>query len=185
MLTAPTPLTAPIPPLAVSAGQEVFFVLDSNLVVILALELALGLDPSTCCSPSWRGAMAPWVGRLVLRTLFLASQVLCAQMLLSGEGDTLIALQGLTGAVGMVAFTYFLPYVFHAILSTEPLSRTRKQWAVLNVLIGLVLMLTGVASSTAELLGSSTGLFAGTCKLSWTFAPQSPLDPCNASGIPS
>ena len=31
-----------------------------------------------------------------------------AQLLLSGEGDTIFALQSLIGAVGMTAFTYFL-----------------------------------------------------------------------------
>ena len=40
--------------IGVQALQEFFFVLDSDLVVMLAIELAIGLDPSTCCAPSWR-----------------------------------------------------------------------------------------------------------------------------------
>ena len=43
-------------------------------------------------------------------------QVFIAEMLLSGEGDTLFALQSLCGSVGMVAFTFFLPYIFYMAL---------------------------------------------------------------------
>ena len=59
--------------IAVQCVQEVFFVLESNLVVVLALELQLGLDPSACCAPPWRG-VPPWLGRLALRTILLGSQ---------------------------------------------------------------------------------------------------------------
>ena len=38
-------------------------------------------------------------------------------MLLSGEGDTLLALQGLIGAVGMAAFTYCLPCALDSLYS--------------------------------------------------------------------
>ena len=169
--------------IGVQAAQELFFVLDSNLVVMLAIELAVGLDPSACCAPGWRG-VAPWVGRLMVRTAFLASQVFCAQMLLSGEGDTLLSLQGLTASVGMVAFTYFLPYVFYAILSPRPLSTSRKVWAGLNVVLGMVVMVAGFGSSLAELLDGTGGMFNGKCRLPYAYAPMSPLDPCNISGLP-
>jgi len=53
------------------------------------------------------------------------SQVLVAQMLLSGEGDTLFALQSLIGAVGMTAFTYFMPYLLLLLLAPAPLPRLR------------------------------------------------------------
>ena len=168
--------------IGVQAAQELFFVLDSNLVVMLAIELAVGLDPSAC-APGWRG-VAPWVGRLMVRTAFLASQVFCAQMLLSGEGDTLLSLQGLTASVGMVAFTYFLPYVFYAILSPRPLSTSRKVWAGLNVVLGMVVMVAGFGSSLAELLDGTGGMFNGKCRLPYAYAPMSPLDPCNISGLP-
>ena len=163
--------------------------LDSDLVVMLAIELSLGLDPSTCCGPSWhprtwRRGVPPWLGRLGLRTLFLSSQVFCAQMLLSGEGDTLLSLQSLTASIGMVAFTYFLPFLFHAILSPTPLSRSRKAWAAVNVLIGVFMMVAGFGASLRELFDGSGGLFAGDCHLAWSYAPQSPDDPCNISGIP-
>ena len=168
-------------------------------VTILAIELSLGLDPSACCGPPWRGparrhaaptrrwpAVPPWLGRLGLRTLFLASQVFCAQLLLSGEGDTLLSLQSLTGSIGMVAFTYFLPYAFMLVLTPpDELSTPRTLWAALNIAFGVVVMLSGLGSSIAELAESSAGVFAGDCKLQWSFAPLSPDDPCNASGLPA
>lgn len=170
---------------AVQAMQELFFVLDSDLVVMLAIELQCGLDPAACAAPLWRGAIPPWLGRLGLRTTFLASQIFCAQMLLSGEGDTLLSLQSLTASVGMVAFTYFLPYVLHAVLSPRPLSRARKAWAALNISLGLVVMVAGFGSSLGELLAGARegGLFAGQCKLTYGYAPQNPADPCNISGV--
>jgi proton-coupled amino acid transporter len=176
--------------IAVQALQEFFFILDSDLVVMLAMELAVGLDPSTCCAPTWhprtwRRGLPPWLGRLGLRSAFLASQVFCAQMLLSGEGDTLLSLQALTASVGMVAFTYFLPYVFALLLSPTPLGPWRKAWAGVNIAIGLAMAVGGFGSSLGELLEGSTGLFNGDCKLQWAYAPQSPGDPCNLSGIPS
>ena len=42
-------------------------------------------------------------------------------------------------------------------------------------------------SSLVELLGAAKGdggLFSGECKLSYAYAPASPLDPCNISGLP-
>ena len=108
-------------------------------------------------------------------------------MLLSGEGDTLLSLQSLTASIGMVAFTYFLPYVLHAVLAPHPLSTARKLWAGLNVSLGLVMMVAGFGSSMAELIGAAGaagGLFAGECKLQYSYSPASPLDPCNVSGLP-
>ena len=111
-------------------------------------------------------------------------QVFLAQMLLSGEGDTLVALQSLIGSVGMVAFTYFLPYVFDAILSRTPLSTGRKAWAAINVVLGIVMMVAGLGSSLTELFEGAQGLFAGTCHLQWSYAPFSRADPCHDSGLP-
>ena len=72
-------------------------------------------------------------------------------MLLSGEGDTLLSLQSLTASIGMVAFTYFLPFLFHAILSPTPLSRSRKAWAAANVLIGVFMMVRRVLTVESRL----------------------------------
>ena len=164
--------------------QELFFVLESNLVLVLAMELRLCIDPSRACSPPWRG-LPPAVARFGLRTAFLALQVLVAQMLLSGEGDTLIALQALIGSVGMAAFTYFIPYLLQAELSSTPVSTARRGWGAANIALGGLLMLAGLWSSMSDLVEASPGLFAGICKLPYAYAPRSEADPCHLSGVPS
>lgn len=141
-------------------SQEFFFVLESNLVIVLSIELWLGINPSESFSGRWHG-MSPFVARFTFRTLFLAFQesskllmqtatcalvlstlvttwiqVFVAQMFLSGEGDLLLSLQALVGAVGMTAFTYFLPYVLLAELSPVPLTLWRKSWLIVNIVIG-------------------------------------------------
>lgn len=63
--------------------------------------------------------MRPVVFRLFFRSLWLGSQVLLAEMLLSGEGDTLFALQSLVGSVGMLALTFLLPFGFHLALHPQ------------------------------------------------------------------
>uniref|UniRef100_A0A7S3APB8 Amino acid transporter transmembrane domain-containing protein n=1 Tax=Haptolina ericina TaxID=156174 RepID=A0A7S3APB8_9EUKA len=168
--------------LAIQIVQELFFVLESNLVLLLAIELRLKIDPSRIFRPLWRG-IPPVLARLVLRTGFLAAQVVIAQMLLSGEGDTLLALQGLIGAVGMAAFTYCLPFVLQTELSTAPLSFGRKCWNGTNIAIGGVVMLAGLWSSLSDLIEASPGIFAGACRLPFAYAPESEADPCHVSGI--
>ena len=62
--------------------------------------------------------------------------MLVAQLLLSGEGDTIFALQSLIGAVGMTAFTYFLPYVFLLAMATDlgqPITPGRRAWCYCNI----------------------------------------------------
>ena len=59
--------------LAIQIVQELFFVLESNLVLLLAIELRLKIDPSRIFRPLWRG-IPPVLARLVLRTGFLAAQ---------------------------------------------------------------------------------------------------------------
>ena len=163
--------------------QQLFFILDSNLVCVLAVELALGLQPSACVTPAWHGA-PPWAGRLALRTLYLGSQLLLAQALLAGEGDLLLSLQSLIGAVGMTAFTYFLPFLIHASLSRAPLSAARKAWAAVNVTIGLLVMAAGLVAAVRDLSQSAGGYFSGTCKLKYAYSPRSESDPCSLSGLP-
>jgi hypothetical protein len=112
-----------------------------------------------------------------------AWQVFVAQLLLAGEGDTLVALQSLIGAVGMTAFTYFLPYVLILMLAPTPPSRWRRYWYLANIALGLTVMLAGLSSSLYELVSSSAGFFAGTCRLEYAYAPESPHDPCYLSGL--
>ena len=107
-----------------------------------------------------------------------------AQLLLSGEGDTLMALQSLIGAVGMTAFTYFLPYLLMIMLSDKPLPTWRLRWSWLNIGIGIGVMVCGLWTSVDALASSSAGFFAGLCKLEYAYAPESPHDPCYISGLP-
>ena len=75
-------------------------------------------------------------------------------------------------------------YLLHAILSPTPLSRARKIWAAVNTGLGLVMMVAGFGAALADLLGTKDkGLFDGQCSLSYAYAPESPRDPCNISGI--
>ena len=158
--------------------QELYFLYSTNLVLMLAIELGLGLDPSAACAPRWRG-LPPWVARLLLRGALFASQTFVAQLLLAGEGDTLIALQSLIGAVGMTAFTYFLPYGLLLMMSPDDaITPARRAWCVGNIAIGMVVTVAGVYFSLDELVGSSAGLFAGDCKLEYAYSPSSPDDPC-------
>ena len=126
----------------------------------------------------------PWLLRLLVRSLFLGSQVFVAQLLLSGEGDRLIAVQSLIGAIGMTAFTYFLPYVLLIALAPVPLGAGRLAWMTLNIAAGLIVMFAGLASSVEELYSSSSGFFDGECRLEYTYSPESPDDPCFLSGLP-
>jgi len=169
--------------IALQAVQEIYFVLSSNLVLLLAVEIPLGIDPSAVCTPPWR-SLPPWLARLLFRSAFFGSQVLLAQMLLAGEGDTLMSLQSLIGAVGMTAFTYFLPYVLLLLLSPARVSRPRAVWAVINIIVGVLVMLGGLLSSIQELVDSSAGLFEGDCHLPYAYAPLDPDDPCFVSGLP-
>ena len=49
--------------IVVQMVQELFFLYSTNLVLFLAIELAVGLDPSAACAPTWHG-VPPWLGRL-------------------------------------------------------------------------------------------------------------------------
>mmetsp|Transcript_1587 Transcript_1587/g.5516 ORF Transcript_1587/g.5516 Transcript_1587/m.5516 type:complete len:729 (+) Transcript_1587:142-2328(+) len=94
----------------------------STLLQVLQVEIALGVDPTAWCATpvfsegGFFSRMPPVLFRVVFRTMYFASQVFIAEMLLAGEGDTLFALQSLCGSVGMVAFTFFLPFIFHMAL---------------------------------------------------------------------
>jgi len=163
--------------IAVQMVQQVYFLYSTNLVLMLAIELAVGLDPSVACAPPWHG-LPPWVGRLLCRGALFGSQVFVGQMLLAGEGDTLIALQSLIGAVGMTAFTYFLPYILLLLMLPERVDARRRAWCVANIALGTVVMFAGIYFSLDELISSSAGFFAGDCRLAYAYAPTSPDDPC-------
>lgn len=170
--------------IAVQLVQELYFVFSTNLVLHLAVELALGIDPTARWTPRWRG-LPPVLVRLGTRTLLFGSQVLLAQMLLSGDGDTLLSLQALIGAAGMTAFTYFLPYMLLLVLDPRELSRWRKLVALVNIGLGIAIMLGGVSSAIDDLVRSSAGAFASNCKLDYAYSPLAPADPCHLGGMPN
>ena len=90
--------------LLVQLPSNLYLVYFTNLVLVLEVELALGVDPTrTGCAPlGGRLGLPPPAFRLLFRTLFVGSQVLLAEVLLAGRGDTVLAVQSLAGAVGMV-----------------------------------------------------------------------------------
>jgi len=85
----------------------------TSLVIMLQVESScFGISPTAIWQREFCG-LSSVVVRFVFRTLFVGSQVLLCEALLSGDGDTLLAMQALAGAVGMSAFTYSLPFIFH------------------------------------------------------------------------
>ena len=59
-------------------------------------------------------------------------------------------------------------------IRARPLSRPRVAWFAVNIAVGVVVMLAGLISATQELVESSGGLFAGSCKLLYSYAPSDP-----------
>jgi hypothetical protein len=129
------------------------------------VEIAFGVDPTEYLGGKWVFGLPPVLFRFVWRTLFLGSQVLLAESLLSGTGDVILGLQSLSGAVGMTAFTYFLPFLCHGAfewdtISTKPLVLFYYGF---NVVMGLVVMVGGIYVSVAELTAGAAnagGAFA-------------------------
>lgn len=136
-------------------------------------------------------------------------QVFIAQLLLAGEGDTIFALQSLVGAVGMTAFTYFLPLLFFNLLLGDRISWNRRCWHGINFIAGvralwlfplrvfydqanllvfltilrslmqIVIMIGGLYYSMSDLLTSAGGVFNGVCLLKYSYSPENPDDPCH------
>jgi hypothetical protein len=89
--------------LLVQLPSCLYLIYFTNLVLVLQIELALGVDPThTTCARPFRFGMPPVLFRFFFRSLFVGSQVLFAEILLSGAGDTVLGVQALAGAVGMV-----------------------------------------------------------------------------------
>ncbi|KAL3918956.1 MAG: hypothetical protein SGPRY_005808 [Prymnesium sp.] len=159
-----------------------YLIFFTSLCLALNLEIALGIDPSACCvvkSESAHGAhddvaalptspcrmIPPFASRGVLRSLLLASQLGLCQMLLGGEGDTLLALQSLSGAIGMAAFTYFLPFFFFWKLFPGDVGRGRAVWYGMNGTIGIAIMISGVVAALFDLVDSSFTLGGSVCDI--------------------
>lgn len=148
----------------------------TNAVLMLNIEMGLG----------WGGGGERSLGvrlkRFLFRVLFLAMQTVVGLILISGSGDILLGLQSLSGAVGMTALTYFLPFVMYWWCFPEEMTPLRKVWFVINTGIGLLIMVGGIVSSVSDIVENSGGVFSGYCHLEYRYSPSSPEDPCYISG---
>eukprot|EP00242_Pyramimonas_sp_CCMP2087_P015591 CAMPEP_0198202528 /NCGR_PEP_ID=MMETSP1445-20131203/5701_1 /TAXON_ID=36898 /ORGANISM="Pyramimonas sp., Strain CCMP2087" /LENGTH=561 /DNA_ID=CAMNT_0043873495 /DNA_START=248 /DNA_END=1933 /DNA_ORIENTATION=- len=170
--------------LLVQLPSCLYLIYFTNLVLVLQIELALGVDPThTTCARPFRFGMPPVLFRFFFRSLFVGSQVLFAEILLSGAGDTVLGVQALAGAVGMVAFTYFLPFILHAIFFWEDMRTRRLVYYAINAALAIVFMFGGIYSTSVALIQEAGGFMDGECHLTYKYAPYSPEDPCFISGI--
>lgn len=168
-----------------------YLIFFTSLCLALNLEIALGIDPRLYCAPKepleraytdgstisthqprWMkpacsccNRVPPVVARGVLRSLLLASQLGLCQMLLGGEADTLLSLQSLSGAIGMVAFTYCLPFFFHWKLFPAEVGKVRAVWYGVNGAIGIGIMATGVYVAMFDLVDSSFTIGGAVCDI--------------------
>mmetsp|Transcript_20020 Transcript_20020/g.32467 ORF Transcript_20020/g.32467 Transcript_20020/m.32467 type:complete len:152 (+) Transcript_20020:117-572(+) len=145
-----------------------------------------GVDPTTTWAPPvrWAGGLSPvWV-RLVLRTMFLGSQVVLALVFLGGSGDIILDVQALTGAVGMAAMTFSLPSMLAlSLLPPGAMGGLERAWCHVNFWIGVGIAVVGVYGSVMDLTEDATWELGGACLLKYTYAPHDPADPCYISGI--
>jgi len=155
----------------------------TNAVLMLNIESGLGWDDSS------KGANALGTSgysvkfkRFVFRVLFLALQTVVGLILISGSGDVILGLQSLSGAIGMTALTYFLPFVMYWWCFPEDMTPAKKFWFCLNTCLGFVVMVGGVMSSVADLVENAGGVFGGYCHLEYRYSPSNPEDPCFISG---
>ena len=134
-----------------------------------------------------RGVSGPRaaVWRFLIRAAFLGSQVVLGRLLLVNEGDVLLGLQSLSGAIGMTWFTYIAPFAFHWMLQEgKGLGGPMRVWYSMNILFGALTMLGGLASSSTDLLDAMGGGLGRSCNINYRYSPSSPLDPCHLSGYP-
>jgi len=155
----------------------------TSLVMLLHVEEhAFGIDPRTNCGES---SFATTLVRFVFRTAFLGLQVLLCWFLIDIPGDVLLTVQSLSGAIGMTALTYILPFVVHWILQPHRVrSWGMRAWYVINIVLGVQIMIGGTVSGITELVD---GLFPdpnGPQCTEFEQAPRSPCDPCYRGGLP-
>ena len=82
---------------------------------------------------------------------------------------------GLSGAVGMSAFTFFLPFAF-----SWELFGLHSRWTMffyaVNIFIGGVIMFGGLYASLSDLAEASSD--PAPCHLQYSYSPLDPEDPC-------
>ncbi len=147
----------------------------TNAVLLLNIEIGVGLLPSS-------RKKAIRVKRFVFRVLFLALQTIVGLLLLGGSGDIILGLQALSGAIGMSALTYFLPFLMYWFCFPHEMTRKKIAWFSLNIIVGVIIMIGGVMSSVTDILENSGGILNGYCHLEYRYSPSNPQDPCFISG---
>jgi hypothetical protein len=161
--------------------QCYYGVFYTNIALMMRLETALGVDPTTSWDVITKWGVAPAIFRAFFRTTFLASEVFIAAIFLAKSGDVILNLQGLAGSIGMTAMTYFLPSVIHyAFNMHDESSRLEKTWVLLNFLMGIFIMASGMYGSLSSLVQSES---VNQCPVTYVYSPHDPADPCFISGI--
>lgn len=161
----------------------------TSLVMLLHIEEhAFGINPRLSCGEYTARTAAI---RFIFRTAFVGLQVLLCIMLVGVEGDVLLAMQSLSGAIGMTALTYVLPYMLHWMLHPEKVrSWLLRIWYLFNVVVAVVIMVGGTWFGVK---GMVEGIVAvaeapeGTepmCHLEFMYSPMSPCDSCYKGGLP-
>ena len=113
--------------------------------------------------------------RFIFRAIFIGIQVLFAQFLLGGSGDTLMGLQSLSGAIGMTALTFFLPFVMFWICYPQELSFFNKCTFAFHIALGVIIMFAGISSSLTDIIQDSSGTLNASCHLDIIYSN----DTCN------
>lgn len=159
----------------------------TSLVMLLHIEEhAFGINPRTTCADYTTRIAAV---RLVFRSLFVGLQVLLCWSLIGVKGDMLLSMQSLSGAIGMTALTYVLPYALHWMLHPDRVrSRLKRLWYVFNISVAIVIMIGGTWFGLKDMV---EGIFEsmadaeeGTCHLEFMYSPLSPCDSCYKGGLP-
>jgi len=101
-----------------------------------------------------RCSIPPAGFRLVFRSLFLGSMVLISATLLGGNGDLLLSLQSLSGAIGFVMMTYVLPLLFGWVLLPQT-GKLTLVYHVASFILGLFIFVLGTIFAVKDVVEKS------------------------------
>lgn len=161
----------------------------TSLVMLLHVEEhAFGINPRTSCGEYTARTAGV---RLLFRSLFVGAQALLCAALVGVRGDVLLAMQSLSGAIGMTALTYVLPYALHWMLHPERVRAwPRRAWYLFNVVVAVVIMvggtwfgIKGMVDGLLEAADAPEGA-QPQCHLDFMYSPMSPCDVCYKGGLP-
>lgn len=159
--------------------QSYYGVFFTNIALMMHVETSLGVDPTTSWGIKTRFGVPPAIFRLIFRTSFLATQVILAALFLAASGDVIINLQGLAGAVGMTAMTFFMPSLIHyAFNMHENSTRLDYAWVFCNFFVGVLFMISGLYGTVSDILADQ---IVKQCPATYVYSPYDPRDPCYVS----